>query len=74
MQIFVRTVEGKTIGVEVEPRESIKSVKAKIRDQEGIPVEEQRLIFRSKMLDNAQTLNDYKIQQDWTIALHVALQ
>ena len=71
MQIFVRTVEGKTIAVEVEPSDSIGRVKAKIREQEGVPVKEQRLIFRGKLLDNGQTLNDCKIQKDWIIALHV---
>jgi len=72
MQIFVRTAEDKTIAVEVEASDTIGSVKTEIREQEGVPVEDQRLIFRGRLLDNAYTLSDYKIQKDWTIALHVA--
>jgi len=72
MQIYVRTVEGKTIGVEVEPTDSIGSVKAKIGEQEGIPDNHlQSLIFRGKLLDDACTLSDYKIDDNCTIALHV---
>jgi len=71
MQIFVRTAEDKTIAVEVEPSDTIGSVKAEIRQLRGVPVEDQRLIFRGKLLDDACTVSDYEIQKDWTIALQV---
>ena len=72
MQIFIKTLTGRTVSLIVQPNDTVRQVKEKYKDKDGVPVAEQRLIFAGSELKDKLELSEYSIQSEST--LHLVLR
>jgi ubiquitin len=74
MHLFVKTLTGKTITLEVEPDDLIESVKSKLQDKEGVPLDQQKLIFKGNELQSDTKLYDYNVKNESVIHMVLGLK
>lgn len=74
MQIFIRTLQGKSIPLEFDGTDTISAIKARIFEKEGVPVDQQRLVFSGKQLEDANTLESYNIESGSQIHMILRLK
>jgi ubiquitin len=74
IQVHVKTLQGNTITIDVSKEDTIASLKDKIQEKQGIPSDQQRLIFNGKQLEDDKTMNDYNIEDSANIHLVLRLR